>query len=306
MPNPQINDAARQAQRIVVQSATQAITQGMAKAYRQALQAAADQAQEFQDAFKETDTAYRQRMFQDLGEAAQRSMLSAYGQLVTRNQTVPSYRSGNGRLSGGVLRRAIGSSEFFTATADGLEFGNIAFLDAEAKHWHRINFGALGRGEGSTENYRVEGFGTELGLNEPPSAGFSMPPGFWIASNGRRVQAGVRGSAAFYPSNEYNYTDNNGNSQTYTLEGAIGRAAARTKRRSRPTGWRPTQGIEAANFMDAGIRRIAEELPGIYTAYIEDLYNHALRDVKAKRTIRIVQGSVLGTGGGVLSKLSLP
>lgn len=309
MPDPQV--ISRQARAAIAREAAAEVQAGVAKAYLKAVQEAARQAKDFANELQKPLDQARQEMFQRLGENAQRSMLSAYGQLVSKRSTVPSYRSGNGRLSGGVLRRAIGSSEFFTATADGLEWGNTAFLDSEARHWHRINFGAGDRGAGGdAKEFPV--FGTALGFEEGPSPAFSMPPGFWLGPDGKiqrggsRFSAenvsGIRGSGAFYPSTTDVSKGGGG------LQAALGRAGARSTRRGRPAGWRPTKGIEAANFMNAGLARIARDLPDLYDALTQDLVEGAIKalESRARKSFNIIQGPVYGTGKGIVTKISLP
>lgn len=294
----QIDQLSRAARREIMRQAQVVIQAGVRRAYMQALAAAAEKADILASELQKPIDNARRDMFQRLGENAQRSMVASYGQTVTRRKTVPSYRSGSGRLSGGVLLRAISSPSFFHATADGLEFGDITYLDSEARHWHRINFGAGERGESESDEFPV--FGTALRFDDGPSPGFSMPPGVWI-ENGRRVPAGIRGSSQFYPTTLDEGKGGGG------LRAALGRAGARSIRRGRPEAMRPTKGIEAANFMNAGLARIARDLPDLYKALTEDLVAGAIKAVAEKdKSFTIVQGPVLGTGGGTVSKISLP
>jgi hypothetical protein len=48
------------------------------------------------------------------------------------------------RFSGNRMRNALSSPRFQDSDKDGIYFGNISFLDSQAKQWYRLNFGADG------------------------------------------------------------------------------------------------------------------------------------------------------------------
>ncbi len=213
-------------------------------------------------AFKQStaDPARRTEMFRKLGQDAQRSVSSSYGQFVTRQEGPASrthYRQGEGRLANGVMRRALNNAQFFTASPDGLVFGNTAMLDREAKHWHRLAFGAGDRGEGSFEVYDVtlEGLTiAALGFNETESPAFYMPYGlFTDPTTGGVINAGkvARGGSQFKPSRP---------------------APGRPK-------WFKTKGIQGKPFLEAGLRRLARDLPVALEVYGEQLADEALAGI---------------------------
>lgn len=212
-------------------------------------------------AFGRSDRGAFQDIHQRVGDLAQDSVLRAYDQLVTAREGPASrthYRAGANRQAGGVLRRALGNGNFFEATPDGLRWVNVAMLDTEARHWHRVNFGAAGRGEGSTAQFDVR-YGNlvvgALGYSEGPSPPFAVPRGVWINMEGGRVKAGAnpRGADAFYP-------------QGQRPPGIFGA----------PTRRRTSAGIEEKNFLDAGLARIAREFPRAYEQRYEQIYGKLL------------------------------
>ncbi len=193
---------------------------------------------------------------QRVGELAQDSVLRSYDQLVTAREGPASrlhYRSGEDRLPN-TLRRALARPNLFEASPDGLRWINVAMLNREAAHWHRINFGARSAGGGSnaefevTFNNLVVGF---LAYNEPASPGFSLPPGFWMDSEGNRVPFRRAGAAdRFFPASQ----------RPAGFRGPASKA-------------RQTAGIEAKNFLDAGLRRIGEEFPLGYEQHYKKIVN---------------------------------
>ncbi len=199
---------------------------------------------------------------QRVGALAQDSVLRSYDQLVTAREGPASrthYRAGQDRLPK-TLRYALARPNFFEATADGLRWVNVAMLNREAVHWGRINFGARGAGEGSTAEFEVTfnnlvvGF---LAYNEPARPGFSIPPGFWMGSEGQRVAAGAnaRGADRFFPAGQ----------RPAGIGGLKGQAHGRRQQ------WRQTAGIEAKNFLDAGLLTIGKQFPLGYEQYYKKI-----------------------------------
>lgn len=206
-------------------------------------------------------------LHQKVGVAAQNRILNAYARNVTAKKLGPSYREGD-RYAGGALRRALASPDFFRATPRGLDFINISLLDQEAYHWHRLNFGALPRGQGSTRSYEVRWGGLvaiAIGFNEGPSHEFGMPPGFWIAQEGK---AGPRSrhvttGNTFYPFSRVGSVPGTG------VKGSL------VRQRAVPV----TQGIVARHFLEAGLETIATTLPVAYQEYYRTVFEEAERGI---------------------------
>jgi hypothetical protein len=199
------------------------------------------------------------KVHQDIGEAAQRSMLQAYGH--RRGRTGLQYRlpgsentARNKRYSGGKLRAALARREQVEATAGSLKFINTTILNKEARQWRRLNFGAGGRAGTSPRQFQVEWAGLvvgAMGLEPDPRPAFALPAGFWVEpGGGGRQRAGAPGSGEFYPASM----------RPAGIRGA-------------PQKRRMTAGIHAANFLDAGVRRIADEFPKAYQAMYRELYS---------------------------------
>jgi hypothetical protein len=197
-------------------------------------------------------------VLEEAGEAARRSTLSAYGQLITAQEKTPSYRQGAGRMARGAVRSAIGSADFIQVEGNTISFANSAALDPVARQWHRLAFGAGGWGQGSELNVPVK-FGDlvlgSMGYSESPSPGFMMPAGVWISPGGDRVAAGANrnGTDMFYTQRDF--IDQAGSKQP-------GRGALKGQGiLGRPTGMRPSRGIKGRDFFAAGVRRLATEIP---------------------------------------------
>lgn len=173
--------------------------------------------------------AERLRIHTEAGLIGQRSVLASYDSSRGRSGGPRGYRAGEGRwprYSGGKLRAALASPEFFEATPDGIRFINTDLLNREAKQWARLNFGAAPAGQGSLPPMQVMMGDTNIGsigLNEGARPGFMIPRGLWR-------------DGEFHPFGEQATTE-------------MGREASddivRTKK--------PTKGIENRNFLDRGL-----------------------------------------------------
>lgn len=193
------------------------------------------------------------RAHQEIGEAAQRSMVAAYTHRRFRRPK-GSYRiddaSPNERYAGGALRRALLDPGMVEADDRGVRFINTAILDREARQWRRLNYGAGGKAGTPPAQFPLQWGGVvvaTLGLPADPRPAFRIPRGYWIGPDGKRVGAGAGNTDRFYP--------------VSTTSGDINRGEAF---RGRPSPGRVTAGIAAANFLDAGVRRIANEIPSAY------------------------------------------
>lgn len=197
----------------------------------------------------------------DIGHAAQRSMVNSY---THRNPRRPknSYRQNdtgvNKRYAGGKLLEALQKPEHVVATSRGLRFLDTGILDTAARQWRRLNFGAGGVHGRAPVQFKVEWDGlvvASIGAEPDPRPGFTIPKGYWFNGQGERVGASPDGGDSFYP---------------------VGSAEMPTGRRGRPSPMRQTRGIVATNFLDAGIRTIANQIPVAYTQLYRDMHDQAL------------------------------
>jgi hypothetical protein len=266
--------AKAQAVETLKRTACETVLQGAAKALGDAAREMEEMLLEVAHGVVINDTAVRQKLFQQLGERAQETMVRSYDQLVTAREGPASathYRAGAGRLAAGLMRKALEDQDFFTATPLGLEWGNREVLDGAAAQWHRLNFGAGGFG----------GASGSLGFDDEPSPAFDMPAGVWINPEGSRVAPGssARGADAFYPQ-----------LKTVTLsDGSTGKINARPAGiKGRSSAMKATAGIEGKHFMERGLQKIAEELPAVMDAYRDEVYKGLESVSKRRRASAIV------------------
>lgn len=178
-----------------------------------------------------------------LGQLMQQETVDAYLDMRQNNpqaRRLPAYRPPYGhptltrskpRDSGGKLEAALRSPNFFWATHDGIGFGNIKELDRTARQWHRLNYGVRGGKGGpgaAPAKFDVHMLGLKVGKiglrAEPSRRQMKMPLGVFM-------------EGAFYP---------------------LSRKGYKTK------GMYATVGINAWNFMDAGVAALARELGPAY------------------------------------------
>lgn len=147
------------------------------------------------------------------------------------------------RTRKGGMDRALNDAGLVTATARGVQFGNVAVLDREARQWARLNFGAGGRGQGSNVHFQVRFSNLpalEYTFDEPARPGYGLPKGNFKGPDGRWQSKTYGGrDGAFYPA---------GGPQLF-----------------------PTKGNVGYNFLDAGIAR--------FFALLEKEYGELFRDV---------------------------
>lgn len=240
----------------------------------------------------------------EIGAAAQRSVVAAY--IRRRPQRdLPAYRAGatdhhRRRYANGALLRALQSPNFWSSSAAGIQFINTSLMNKEAAHWARLNFGTQG-GAAVKPPARFEVTWGQLAIgalqlvpNVRPA--FRLPPGIWIrpglfypmgeARGVRGVRTGVSGggSPARAQASIYN-------------TGAVQRVNRRTWHAANS---KYTKGIASTNFLDAGIRRIAEETGKRYRAISEDFAAQELpkiveRNVKKDGKWQRKQFSTSGT-----------
>ena len=191
----------------------------------------------------------------NVGRATMRSVVAGFDNRRMR-RPVARYRAGDNRLSG-KLRRALLSDDHIDRGIRHLRVINTSLLDREAAHWRRLNFGAgsIG-GQPGPEQFTITWEGVALGtlgLDPDPRPGFVIPFGYWLGKRGIESPSGERrGMDQFFPG-----------------AAPAGPGASRYQRR------RPTGGIAARNFLDAGVRRLANELPRAYATIFEDAFSRA-------------------------------
>lgn len=207
-------------------------------------------------------------------------------------RSLSGYREGNDRLSGGRLLKALNSTSMYRVAQDGIFFINQAHLDSQAAHWYRLNFGAGGKGRDTpaAKQYRMRFLGQDVGLDfrvdSPPSAGFTLPPGFWGRAGGsaQSVQIfkpwtplpeGRKGQDMFFFGERAKSLYANSRNQRIAYKKKHGPEA--DPRRFYPTA---SKGIQGSRYLDAGISRLTDGLPVAYTA----LMNEWLREAETKGT----------------------
>lgn len=255
MPTANSREAGRQAARQAEAAIKKEVAFALRNAVIKSMVQAADEmdkrlAQDMRSAFLDLIKGSQlEAVHKTVGEMAQRSMLGAYDQRVTAREGPasrfdPAYQARKSRLHG-KLREALKSPSMVLATETTLGFINVDTLNKAAAHWYRLNFGVGARGADTQAGVfamAFEGGGQiEFGLGTGPSKGtLVLPPGFWVGPEAHGADAGRRGLDAFYP------------------RGGGG------GKRGRPGKVIQTAGIAGRQFFDAGVRRIATELPKAY------------------------------------------
>jgi hypothetical protein len=170
-----------------------------------------------------------------VGRLMQAAVLEDYAKSkASYGRNVPAYRLST-RDAGGKMEAAMGSNIFFRGTQEGIGFVNVELMDAVARQWHRLNFGARPAGNYTPRLYKAR-FGNLVAgsfgfVGESPSPGFGLPQSFFwqegMLLRPRGKQVGV------------------------------------------------TRGIRAWNFLDAGPRVMAEQLGIHYDGLYRDWYASA-------------------------------
>jgi hypothetical protein len=205
-----------------------------------------------------------------IARKGQDSVLRSYDQVVTarnkrrlgpyRDVIDPPSRPQNVRFANGKLRAALGAADFWEADAHGIRFINVDMLNHRARQWARLSAGAGGRGAGSKQRFEVkwgELVVASLGLNMRPSPSFVVPKGYWFdPESGHPVGPGARGTSRFFPMGE--------GPRSGARSSLVGKNADGKKVRVPMQRRRVSRGIEARNFLDAGVRRIAREIGPTY------------------------------------------
>lgn len=247
------------------------------------------------------------RAHERLAKAGQRSILRSYDQTVTRRKG-PAGRSNyradaagrNRRYAGGLLRKALASPQMIYWDERSLALINVSLLDREAAHWARLNAGAGPAGRGSRRTFQVQ-FGSlvvgAIGIDMTPSSAFFIPRGYWWApgEGPYSPNATRRGMDEFYPIKTGPKKRNNPGDNTSKVRFKA-RTAGDQNRLEGPSYQRrrPTRGIQARNFLDAGAATVAKELGPTYEQLYRDLYTKKLVRVKPSK----IRASVRTFRGG--------
>jgi hypothetical protein len=194
---------------------------------------------------------------QRLAALAKAGIVTAY---TSSLKGTPTYRTGaelgdNRRYAGDMLLNAIQDPEFCYGDENGIYIANTKILDAKARQWRRLNYGAGGAAGGGAEMYTVNWSDLDaFVLAEPGSKrpGFSLPAGRWIGDE-------------FYPASE--------------LEGDTGPVSVGQHHSLRGTGRNSTavqtKGIQGKHWIGAGLKIIAEQLAPEYDALFRKLWDAA-------------------------------
>lgn len=195
----------------------------------------------------------RKKINQGLADGMREAAVIAYQENVLRQKIAPSYRT-NDRYSGGRLLHALQEREMAVGTADGIGFINVGILDAAARQWARLNFGAS-PGEG----YSGTAQGTPLariqfGSNQGTSLrlGGGMSPGFRVPQRG----------FGYFEQNRF-------------FIGAPGRRSKVSGRFASKKDLsvfrsRPSSGIRPRRFLDQGLVSLAKNFAPAWNTFLED------------------------------------
>lgn len=187
--------------------------------------------------------------------AAKNATVNSY--VAYRRKGVASYRQGEGRHprdSGGALRDALRSEKMIHSDATTISFINKEHLNASARQWARLNYGAGPRGMASPQSrpfpMRVSNtVVADIGIGGRPSRAFTIPRGYFI-------------EGAFYLPGEGPHP------------GQVDVA-----RRS------VTQGIRAEHFLDNGLAMIARRFWPEYERHLATLTKLGVTSVKVTNTV---------------------
>lgn len=246
------------------------ISAALRVAGRTATTATSAQVKALLDVFdRDVAAAERHEFFQTLGERAQGQIVKAY----KGHARGPSgYRADSKgkmrRYSGGQMLAALEDADLmFEATSRGITFlPHVDQLDARARQWYRLNFGAApaaGRRPGQFAVSISNLYLFSIGYQAAPSEPFRIPRGFFV-ENGAPVEPGAPSTSEFYPRRE-----------AVKLGIKVGRSKAEQKD---TPGFFPgrsiASGIRAENFLDAGLRSFTKDLgdPGREGVGLRGLY----------------------------------
>lgn len=196
----------------------------------------------------------------------------------------------NERFTGGLLRAALASPLQAQATVDGVTFLNTSLLDATAKQWARLNFGAgpragarrgqsgssyslLSRGDrrfSATSEFFESAVGESLPafntkLPYSPKGAFYMPTGIFLEGT-KTVPANRarKGQDAFL-----------------TFDGLSDASKRKVAFSSGLSKKKLTQGVAAWGFIEAGVESLAYNLPRANRAFMLQIFRESQAQVGA-------------------------
>lgn len=204
------------------------------------------------------------------------SVKSSYEQTVLSKPG--QYRMGQGRISGGRLKAAIMNRNLAVGTAEGIFYVDEHRLDREAKHWRRLNFGAVGTAVTGRQAQRFKFRFDDVtlytvGFPDEARPAFSMPPGIFEDASGEKVGRSVSraGQDAFI-----------------WIRGGKNMAAGVRKIVDPPVPI--TRGIKPRNFLDAGLRRMVRDLPPAYNRMVKGWLADAEKSIKLPPIVNVRAG----------------
>jgi hypothetical protein len=198
---------------------------------------------------------------------AQRAILDAYDDSLLHT---PPYRQNallekNRRYAGGMLRSVLASEDFVTSDSRGIYIGNTAELDARARQWRRLNYGAGSDAGGGAQIFTLRWSNQQFFLEEPGGVRppFRIPAGSWFGEE-------------FYPTSEREaqnqYVSRVTGRKIRSLRGWHTKAFGLESNDVRRQKARMTRGIRGRHWLGAGIGLIAEDLPEAYSAAVNKLF----------------------------------
>lgn len=188
------------------------------------------------------------------------------------------YRMGDKRISGGKLKRAIMASSLAVGTEEGIFFVDEYRLSREAKHWRRLNFGAVGTAVTGREAKRFPFRFDDVtlytvGFPDGATPSFGLPPGFFEDASGEKVDRS---------------TSRRGMDKFIWVKG--GKAMHPGVRKVIDGPMSITRGIKPRNFLDAGLRRMVKELPPAYEKMIKGWLDDAEKAIKLPPIVNVRAG----------------
>lgn len=183
-----------------------------------------------------------------VAKAMRTAVLQSYSATVSQQRIVPSYQREN-RLAGR-LRAALSDQRSVVIDGNGILFPNAEFLDQEARHWRRLNFGtsepAARARSREAKSYQLD---------------FSLASGFFERGKGSRgsLTLAVEGR----PSGPVLLGARSGTVEVSSGGGGGLNVFGKKVIMPRKADMRATRGIAARHFVDAGLGAAARELPSL-------------------------------------------
>ena len=227
------------------------------------------------------------QIHQEMAERAHTAVNQAYQ---SRFGDTDRYRVGMNREAG-KLGPALARRNWIAATRDGVLFMDRTYLDATAKHWYRLNFGAQPAGKArSAGTFPIKFAGQSAGglslKKNRASRRFMIPKGVWLKAGGvvgpdsaRSRTEGYRGrfqGDQFYPAKMYFDFVADVVSTGGSAAGTLGKSLKARHSETRGKSGRlainrasMTKGIRGAHFFDAGVKSLARDMGPAYEGLLE-------------------------------------